>query len=114
MTSSALNTKNAMSSQSTATTGLPPADPCRARHAAQVEDRDEGGARDHSEPLEPEDEAEPHPRILGRPSFDEFRLRLGDVERDPFHLRHHRDAEDDEPENLRRENVPCGDGEGSE
>src|SRR6266581_1559666 len=86
----------------------------RAAPAAKVEDRDEGGARDHPQPLETEDEAEPHPRILRRPSLDEFRLRLGNVERDAFHLRHHRDAEDDETEDLRREDVPRRDREGSE
>src|SRR5206468_8933229 len=34
----------------------------RAAPAAQVEDRDEGGARDHPQPLETEDETESNPR----------------------------------------------------
>src|SRR5207249_11572163 len=39
MTSSALNTKNATSSQSTSTPCLPPADPCTAQHAAHPTDQ---------------------------------------------------------------------------
>src|SRR5437899_10884703 len=39
MTSSALNTRKAMSSQSTSTTCLPPADPCTAQHAAHPTDQ---------------------------------------------------------------------------
>src|SRR6267143_2592957 len=77
---------------------------------AEVEDHNEGGPREGAEPLEPEDEPEPHPRVLREPTLDEFRLRLRDVERDPLHLRHDRDEEHREPDELwNREDVPVRD-----
>src|SRR2546427_4359431 len=62
--------------------------------AAKEQNRDQRGAGDRPEPLEPEDDAEAHAAVLRRPPLDEFRLRLGDVERDPLGLRDHGDEED--------------------
>src|SRR5437867_5957677 len=85
----------------------------RSGPPAKVEDDNEGRARERTEPLEPEDEPEPHAAVFGQPTLDELRFRLGNVERNPLHLRHHRRGEDREADELRdREDVPVRDGDG--
>src|SRR6266480_2933378 len=129
MISKALRMKNAMSSQSTATASGPPSDASPGLHrphprtrkpaatkiarseyrpapTAQVQDRNQRACGEHPEPLEGEDDAEPHPAVLRRPAFDELRLGLWDIEGDSLHLRDHRDREDEEAEELGAEDVP--------
>src|SRR5437867_13103896 len=80
---------------------------------AKVQDDDERGTGQRPQPFESKDESEPHSRVFREPALHELRFRLGNVERDSLHLRHHRRGEHREADELRdREDVPARYGDG--